>query len=132
MTSERETLLFGIAQFLDEEVRPQIKDPRANFRVLIAAHLARSIGGELVVEEERTRAAIARLEGLVGEPAATPKARADEVARLRALTQKVADDVKSGAAKGDRLEAIKKHVMQSLEDELRITSPRFSTAREIE
>jgi hypothetical protein len=142
--TEREVLLFAVARFLDEEVRPHVKDPRTSFRVLIAAHLARSIGGELVVEEERTRAELAALEALAaqlghadlgpeakGAPAEA-RTRAEEALRIRALTQIVADDVKSGKAAGDTLLAIRRHVEQKLVDELRIINPRFSTAREIE
>jgi len=48
---DRETILLGLAKFLEKEVRPQLKDPRLGFRALVGAHLAFTAAMESMDED---------------------------------------------------------------------------------
>ena len=44
---EREALLFAVAEFLTNDVKPLLTDPRLSFRALIAANLAQVVAADL-------------------------------------------------------------------------------------
>lgn len=120
---EKEAILFAIARFLEEEIRPIVKDPRLNFRVLIATHLAATVANECRTGVEQEAAALARLRAIYPD---APHAG------YRALEARLAKDVRAGAIGKDRDSLVHEHVRQTLLAKLAVNSPRFDTQTEIE
>ncbi len=118
---EKEALLFAIARFLEEDVRPQIKDARLNFRVLIATHLAATVANECRSGAADEAAAVARMRAIyTNAPDAT----------FRDLEARLAKDLRAGNLAGDP--KVTQHVKATLLAKLAVNSPRFDTRAEIE
>ena|SRR5579883_1773038 len=122
--SESELLLEAIARFLEREVRPAVPEPRLHFRLLIAAHLARTIAEELRAGEATEAARIERLRALLPDvPLPSDIAsRASRSAALATLERALADRLRDG-----RLEPARAlgEVRRALAERLAIVSPRF-------
>ena len=119
---EKEALLFAIARFLEEDVRPLVKDPRVNFRILIATHLAATVANECRTGGADEAAALARLRVLYTDAGD---------ASFRALEARLAKDIRDGALTG-REDDVRSHVKATLLAKLAVNSPRFDTRTEIE
>src|SRR5690606_2436834 len=52
------TVLFGLAAFLEQDVRPALQDKALAFRVRIAAHLAQTLALQAGLEDDATIAAV--------------------------------------------------------------------------
>lgn len=120
---EKEAILFAIARFLEEEIRPIVKDPRLNFRVLIATHLAATVANECRGGAEQESAALARLRAIYPD---SPHAA------YRALEARLAKDIRAGAVGRDQESLVHAHVRSTLLAKLAVNSPRFDTQPEIE
>ncbi len=120
---EKEVLLFAIARFLEEEVRPVVTDARLNFRVLIATHLAATVANECRTGAADEAAALARLRVIYGESG---------TATCRELEARLAKDVREGTLDSPRSELARDHVKKTLLAKLTVNSPRFDTSKEIE
>ena len=119
---DKEALLFAIARFLEEDVRPQIKDARLNFRVLVATHLAATVANECRTGAQLEAEAAARLHAIYTDaPAAT----------YRELEARLATDLRAGALAG-KDDLVQSHVKATLLAKLAVNSPRFDTRTEIE
>ena len=118
---EKEALLFAIARFLEEDVRPQIKDARLNFRVLIATHLAATVANECRSGAADEAAALARMRAIYTDASD---------ATFRELEARLAKDLRAGRLAGDA--KVKDHVKATLLAKLAVNSPRFDTRAEIE
>ena len=118
---DKEVLLFAIARFLEEEVRPVVKDPRLNFRVLIATHLAATVANECRTGAHDETEALARLRALYGVDAP-----------YRELEARLAKDIREGTFDGAKRELVEEHVKKTLLAKLAVNSPRFDTQQEIE
>jgi Domain of unknown function (DUF6285) len=119
---EKEALLFAIARFLEEDVRPLVKDPRVNFRILIATHLAATVASECRTGAADEAAALARLRAIYTD---SPEAS------FRALEARLAADIRAAKIAG-RDAAVVAHVKATLLAKLAVNSPRFDTRTEIE
>jgi hypothetical protein len=118
---EKEMLLGAIARFLAEDIRPAVADPRLNFRLLVAAHLALTVANECRAGASEDGAELARLRAFY-------PGSAESLAELNA---RLAKDVREGAVPADDAR-LRDHVKKSLLAKLAINSPRFDTAPEIE
>lgn len=130
---DKSLLLVAIARFLTEEVRPAITDPRLNFRVLIAAHLAMVVNSENQAEEAQAVAELARLGALYPEVDVTAATTGeDRRALLRRLSDRLAAEIRGSTLDDARARTIKDHVRATLAATLSVNSPRFDTSAEIE
>ncbi len=124
---EKEALLFAIARFLEEDVRPLVKDPRVNFRLLIATHLAATVASECRTGAAHEAAALARLRAIYTDAENVP---------YRTLEARLASDIRQGdlrqGALAGREDAVRAHVKATLLAKLAVNSPRFDTRTEIE
>src|SRR5262249_28683582 len=123
-------LLSALARFLVEEIRPQIADPRLNFRCLIAAHLAMVVGAECATEEDTDARELERLIALYPDaapPDKAPSSRAERLALLRALNARLAEETRDAGGTMDaaRRAKIAEHVKATLLATLSVNSPRF-------
>ena len=119
---DKEALLFAIARFLEEDVRPQIKDARLNFRVLIATHLAATVANECRGGAAAEALALGRLQAIYPDAAGVS---------YRELTARLAKDIREGAPAANA-ERVMEHVRETLLAKLAVNSPRFDTQPEIE
>jgi hypothetical protein len=118
---EKEALLGAIARFLAEDIRPVVSDPRLNFRVLVAAHLAMTVANECrggAAEEDAERARLRAFYPGGDAP-------------LAELNARLAADVREGKIAADDAR-LREHVKKTLLAKLAINSPRFDTSPEIE
>jgi hypothetical protein len=120
---EKEVLLFAIARFLEQDVRPLVKDPRLNFRVLIATHLAATVANECRTGAADEAAALARLRAIYADAGDTP---------YRVLEARLAHDIRDDALDPAKLDAAKAHVKETLRAKLAVNSPRFDTSPNVE
>lgn len=132
-------LLAAIARFLAEEVRPTIADPRLNFRVLIAAHLAMVVGSECASEDEVDARELERFRALYPDdeqlaPHAPHKTttHAELHALLRAYNERLAAEIRGGRLDDARRAQVSEHVKTTLLATLAVNSPRFDASVEIE
>lgn len=126
-----EVLLQGLALFLGDTVRPAIDasgDKGLAFRVRIAQHLTMSLALELQSGEGHDRAAIARLDALLGT-SSTPST-ASEARTVRAhLEAQLATSIDDGTAVDEVL--LHDHLHKALADELSVTNPRFDLSQDL-
>jgi Domain of unknown function (DUF6285) len=119
---EKELLLTAVARFLTEDVRPLVSDPRINFRLLVAAHLAMTVANECRTGAQEEAAELARLRAFFPEA---------QNASLAELNVRLANDVRDGKVAADD-PRLRDHVKKTLLAKLAINSPRFDTSPEIE
>ncbi len=128
---DKETLLLGVARFLDRELRPQIKDPRLAFRVLVAAHLALTAAMESSDEEADVDAELSRLGRLLGHTGPAGSLRAKK-ATARALEAELVEKIQDPGTGPGELRAIAASLQETLRAKLRVNNPRFDTRPDIE
>jgi hypothetical protein len=127
---EREALLFAVAEFLMNDVKPLLTDPRLSFRALIAANLAQIVAAELRREHEHDAAELARLQMLLpGEPLSDEE-RVDPTARRRAierLSRALVERLRAGAMSDDEEAQARRATLETLRDKLSVNNPLFDT-----
>lgn len=117
---DKETLLAAVQEFLLAELKPVVTDPRLSFRILIAAHLLGVVGNELRGGAAQDAAERARLATLLGHEGDTAALNAELAAHLRA------------GVPPEQLEAVRRHLQETLRERLAINNPAFDTRPEIE
>jgi hypothetical protein len=120
---EKEVLLFAIARFLEQDIRPLVKDPRLNFRVLIATHLAATVANECRTGAADEAAGLARLRAIYPDAGDAP---------YRVLEARLAHDIRDDGLDPAKLDAAKAHVKETLRAKLAVNSPRFDTSPNVE
>ena len=125
-------LLTAISRFLIEDVRPQLTDPRLNFRALIAAHLASVVASELTSDEEYLERELARLSPLVQSPPAPNASLEARRVAVAELNTKLAALLREDRSSPEELARIADALRGSLREKLAIENPRFDTALDIE
>ena len=88
-------LMTAVSEFLMNDARPQLADPRLAFRALIAGNLARLVAANLAVDEKLEQEATTRLQALLPS---TPGDRAALEAHLARLLRQDALDPAAFAA----------------------------------
>jgi hypothetical protein len=125
---EPRAVLEALARFLLEELQPAVADKRLAFRVLIAAHLASTLAGELEGRPQHAEAELLRLRGLLPD---APVSSSDTRAALRILNSALVERLAKGDAPGGDA-AVRAHLRATLADVLGVFSPRFDTSSDIE
>ena len=122
----QEELLMAIADFIEQDVRPQLEDRGLAFRCLIAANLARMCVLERRMEEWHDDR---ELDGLCavleGAPDVAPAGKDARRDLLEGLNARLAGAIKDGSLDEDRLAAAQAHLRRTLQGRLAITNPRF-------
>jgi len=121
-------VLEALGRFLLEELHPTVSDKRLAFRVLIAAHLASTLAGEL---EQRPGQASRELERLRALLPGVDLPEGDTRSALRRLNAVLGERLASGDGPPDE-RALRDHLRSTLADALRVLSPRFDLASDIE
>lgn len=129
---DKETILLGLAKFLDREVRPLVKEPRAAFRVLVGAHLAFTSAMEASDEEADVGAELARLRALSADTSPLPETLAEKKRRVVVLEERLAQKIRSRDTSAADLATIKDELKKGLSAKLRVNSPRFDTSPTID
>lgn len=130
------TLLNAVAEFLQKDVRPLVKDhdPAMAFRLLIAANLTRIVSGELATEDMLDGAELERLQALLPTEAEelgeVGRGRSERQGAIRRLNEALVHRIRSGD--DDFLARARAHVRQALAEKLAVSNPRFDTCDEIE
>jgi hypothetical protein len=107
MKPDKKQLLQSVAEFLMNDVRPAINDPRLSFRVLIASNLARIAATELSADDPY-----------------------DVEQRLR--WKDLAARVREGKLDEAQLVEARKQMMIELRERLQIDNPGFDLRAEID
>jgi hypothetical protein len=136
----KETLLLALAKFLVAEVRPQVKDPRLSFRLLIAANLAGIVAQECAGEDEQNTAELARLARIfddllpasgAGAVDAKSATRATQLAAIRAGNERLAKGIRDTSLDASPKGLVFQHIKQTLAEKLAIDNPRFDSKRDL-
>jgi hypothetical protein len=130
----KEELLAAIGEFLMNDLRPVVKDPRLSFRLLIAAHLTSVVGNELRAEAAHATARLERLRALLPDVAVAPKAAPDAAARraaISALEAALVARLRQGGLAAPAQAAARRAVLADLRDELAVGSPQFDPRLDI-
>ncbi len=120
---------MAMAKFLGRDVRPLVKDPRVQFRILVAESLLMGCAGELAFEDEHLRGELERLFALLGEAPVLPVSGAEKKSAIGRMTSSLRGAVKT--ADPETLKRLQAHVKATLHDEISVANPRFSFAEEI-
>lgn len=128
---EREAILLGLAKFLDREVRPLVKDPRAAFRILVGAHLAFTAAMESTDEEADVNAELARLRALTSDTSPVPATIVEKKRRVVLLEERLGERIRSRDTDPAALVAIRDELKKTLVAKLRVNSPRFDTGADV-
>ena len=128
---DKETILLGLARFLEREIRPQLKDPRLAFRALVAAHLAMTAAMESSDEEADVDAELARLSSLLGHGSEEASLRARKAA-ARALEAELVEKIKDPGTGPEELSRMSASLKETLRARLRVNNPRFDTRSNID
>ncbi len=129
---DRETILLGLARFLEREVRPLVKDPSASFRVLVGAHLAFTAAMESMDEDADVRAELERLRALTADTTPLPDGLAERKRRVAVLEERVCARIRDPETPPAELVAMQASLRASLMAKLRVNSPRFDLRGEID
>jgi hypothetical protein len=113
------TLLEAVARFLEQQVRPEIKDPALSFRLLIAANLCRIGAEERRQHEAFESAELERLSAVLGAAPEGDGPREQIRSGNRALAARIRT-----MSPAD-LDAARAHIRATLSEALSIVSPRF-------
>ncbi len=131
---DKATLMDAVAEFLTEEVRPQIADKALSFRCLITANLASIVAREIRTEHNHNAAQMRRLSALLPEVdlSATQEAETtDRHAAIRALNHALVAKIKAGDFDERQQAAVWSHVNETLREKLSVINPRFVTTPDI-
>ena len=129
---DRETILLGLAKFLEREVRPLVKDPRTSFRVLVGAHLAFTAAMESMDEDADVRAELERLRALTFDTTPVPETLRDQKRRVALLEERLVERIREPSTAAGDLTAMKSALRASLLAKLRVNSPRFDVRDDID
>jgi len=129
---DKEAILLGLAKFLDREVRPLVKEPRAAFRLLVGAHLAFTAAMESSDEEADVNAELTRLRALTRDETPLPGSLVEKKRRVLVLEERLAEIIRSRETGGGELTTIREELKKSLLAKLRVNSPRFDTRATID
>lgn len=114
-------LVESVREFLKEEILPDLDDPRARFRTLVAMNALSILGREMVQEEGLLRAEIVRLGRLLGRDEDAPGSLEELKSRVTGLNRDLARRIRRGETPEGALESLKK----TTRDKLVVASPRF-------
>ena len=116
-----------VAAFLLEEIRPEIKDPRLRFRLLIAANVLTIAARELDEGEGPLLAEWERLRDLLVKEDQTPPARAEALQQeTMAWSKSLCQRIRAGAYDhGEAWDRAFEHSYQTVVDKSRINNPRY-------
>jgi hypothetical protein len=127
--------LLAVAQFLQSDIKPAIKDPALAFRVLIAANLATTIATELWAEDSLFQGVLDRLRALLPDvhlgdlDLHRADARREALARLNgALARRIRENALDPESRKRAFDAVK----ANLRDALAVTNPRFDTSANLD
>lgn len=129
---DRETILLGLAKFLEKEVRPQLKDPRLGFRALVGAHLAFTAAMESMDEDSDVDAELVSLRELVRDLSPVPTTLREKKRAIVQLEARLADLVRDRSTSPAELETIRVALKATLLRKLRVNAPRFDTRADLE
>jgi len=125
-------LLTAISQFLVEEARPALKDPRLAFRALIAAHLASVVASELNSDTEVVARDLGRLRELFPDAPDAGESLESKRALVAELNLRLASKLRDGVASAEELARVAGALRESLREKLAIENPRFDTSLDVE
>ena len=115
---DKEAILIGLAKFLDREVRPLVKDPRAAFRVLVGAHLAFTTAMESTDEDSDVAAELDRLRALTSDSSPKPESLPEKKRRILVLEERLVERIRdpetTEASLGEIREELKKTLRAKL------------------
>jgi hypothetical protein len=123
-----ETVLKALAAFLTEQIRPNIKDAKLSFQLLIAESLLAGLALERKGEHTALGQEHARLVALLAADATTASGT-DTRAAIAQMTERVLAEVPTAST--ERLAQIRAHVVATLREDIVANNPRFSLAEEI-
>ena len=127
---DKEAILIGLAKFLDREVRPLVKDPRAAFRVLVGAHLAFTTAMESTDEDSDVAAELDRLRALTSDSSPKPESLPEKKRRILVLEERLVERIRDPETTEASLGEIREELKKTLRAKLRVNSPRFDTRAE--
>jgi chromosome segregation ATPase len=114
-------LAEAVREFLEEEVLPELEDPRAKFRTRVAMNALSILERELSQEEPLLQAEHERLARLLGKDRATP----DSLEELREQVIELNRDLTGRIRSGETPEGTFEHLRQTVTDKLKVASPSY-------
>ncbi len=115
-------LAEAVREFLEAEILPDLSDPRAKFRTLVAMNALGILEREMTQEEALLRAELARLVSLLPAEDPTPPGSLGELkSRVADLNRTLARAIRDGDLPDNALSALKETVAEKLE----VASPRY-------
>ncbi len=115
-------LVEAVREFLETEILPDLSDPRAKFRTLVAMNALGILEREMTQEEALLRAELARLTSLLPGEGPTPPGSLGELkGRVADLNRTLARAIRDGDVPEGALSALKQTVAEKLE----VASPRY-------
>ena len=115
-------LVEAVREFLEAEILPDLSDPRARFRTLVAMNALGILGREMIHEEALLRSELARLASLLpGEDPTPPCSLGELKSRVADLNQSLARAIREGRVPEGARSALKQTVAEKLE----VASPRY-------
>jgi hypothetical protein len=118
--------LIGAARMqLEQQVIPNIAEPRLRFQTLVAANVLAIVERELMIGEAHLAAAWQRAASLLGDTADPP---AGEALRAAVATQarQLCEDIRAGRYdEKPQQQALLAHLRHTAEEELAVANPRF-------
>ncbi len=114
-------LTEAVREFLKADVFPELQDPRASFRMLVAMNALGILERELVQEEPLLRAEHERLARLLGKERATPSSLEELKKQVTGLNWDLVECIRSGEVPEGTFGVLKR----TIEEKLRVASPRY-------
>lgn len=115
-------LVEAVREFLEAEVLPDLRDPRAKFRTLVAMNALGILQREMTREEALLQAELARLAFLLPDEDPVPPGSLGELkSRVADLNRTLARAIRDGEVPEGALSALKQTVAEKLE----VASPRY-------
>ncbi len=114
-------LAEAVREFLEEEILPELEDPRAKFRTRVAMNALSILERELSQEETLLQAEHERLARLLGKDRDTP----DSLDELRDQVIELNRDLTGRIRSGETPEGTFEHLRQTVADKLKVASPRY-------
>ncbi|HZY56364.1 MAG TPA: DUF6285 domain-containing protein [Rubrobacteraceae bacterium] len=114
-------LAEAVREFLEEEILPELEDPRAKFRTRVAMNALSILERELSQEETLLQAEHERLTRLLGKDRDTP----DSLEELRDEVTELKQDLTGRIRSGETPEGTFEHLRQTVTDKLEVASPHY-------
>lgn len=114
-------LVESVREFLKEEILPDLDDPRARFRTLVAMNALSILEREIAQEEGLLQTELVRLGRLLGRDEAAPGSLEKLKARVTELNRDLAQRIRRAETPEGALESLK----LTTRDKLVVASPRF-------